>query len=241
TVTLWLTLWQLILLYVVMSVAEIREDEFKIILGAWFIGCLIASVFGASVFGFNGAKFDNVGRLKAYFSADSKLLSDLFSASFVFPIALVVMMTLRERWGLKKIGLIGVFAVMLLGQFVVGSRGGVLADFCAACYFFIKGRYRSQLMFLGALAITVSFVFPTATWGRFLKPDPSGGSGRLEIWKVGLEALKNYWLFGAGFAQFQDVYDKYFLTVFNAIYEQWHRGPHNIILQAWVELGIFGV
>ena len=241
TITLWLTLWQLILLYVVLAVAEIDDQEFRIIMACWIVGCMIASVFGASVFGLNGAKFDNVGRLKAYFSPDNKLLSDLFSASFVFPIALVTMQALRERWSLKKVGLILVFGVLLIGQFVVGSRGGILADFCATLYFIAKGRYRSQLVFLGCLAMTLTFAYPTATWGRILKPDPSGGSGRVEIWKVGWESLKQYWLFGAGYAQFQNVYDKNFLTVFNAIYESWHRGPHNIILQTWVEQGIFGL
>jgi O-antigen ligase len=74
-----------------------------------------------------------------------------------------------------------------------------------------------------------------------LKPDPSGGSGRVEIWKVGLAALKDHWLLGAGFGNFPQIYNKYFLTVFNQYYEHWSRAPHNIILQAWVEIGIIGL
>lgn len=241
TLTLWGTLWQLIFFYVILAVARIEEDEFRIVMVSWIIGCMVASVFGATVFGFGGAKFDNAGRLKAHFNPDNKLLSDLFSASFVFPVALVMMYILRAKWGLKKFGLIAVFAVLIVGQFVVGSRGGILADGLVTVYYFLRGRYRGQLLFLAALAFTVSFAFPTATWGRFLKPDPSGGSGRIEIWKVGLAALKDNWLWGGGFAQFENLYDKYFLTVWNQFYEHWHRGPHNIILQAWVEQGLIGL
>ncbi|HYK52961.1 MAG TPA: O-antigen ligase family protein [Candidatus Eremiobacteraceae bacterium] len=241
TLILWGTLWQLIFFYVILAVARIEEDEFRVIMTSWIIGNLFASVFGATVFGFGGAKFDNAGRLKAHFNPDNKLLSDLFSASFVFPVALMTMYILRINWGLKKIGLLLVYMVLLVGQFVVGSRGGILADGLVLVYFFLKGRYRGQLMFLAALAFTVSFAFPTATWGRILKPDPSGGSGRIEIWKVGWAALKDHWIFGGGFAQFENLYDKYFLTVWNQFYEHWHRGPHNIILQAWVEQGLIGL
>lgn len=241
TLVLWGTLWQLLFFYVILSVARIEEDEFRIIIVSWIIGNMFASVFGATVFGFGGAKFDNSGRLKAHFDPDNKLLSDLFSASFVFPVALMTMYILRTAWGLKKLGLMLVFAVLIIGQFVVGSRGGILADGLVCVYYFFKGRYRGQLMFLAALAFTASFAFPTATWGRFLKPDPSGGSGRIEIWKVGLAALKDHWIWGGGFAQFENLYDKYFLTVWNQYYEHWHRGPHNIILQAWVEQGLIGL
>ena len=241
TLTLWGTLWQLIFFYVILACARIEEDEFRIVLIAWMIGNMFASCFGASVFGFGGAKFDNEGRLKAHFDPDNKLLSDLFSASFVFPVAIMSMNILRTRWGLKKIFFLVVFAILLVGQFVVGSRGGILADAAVMGYFFVKGRYRSQLLFLAALAFTVSFAFPSATWGRMLKPDPSGGSGRVEIWKVGWSILKDHWIFGGGFAQFENLYDKYFLTVWNQFYEHWHRGPHNIILQAWVEQGLIGL
>lgn len=241
TFVLWGTLWQLLFFYVILSVARIEEDEFRIIMASWIIGNMFASVFGATVFGFGGAKFDNAGRLKAHFDPDNKLLSDLFSASFVFPVALMTMYILRTKWGLKKIGLLLVFGVLIVGQFVVGSRGGILADGMVCVYYFLKGRYRGQLMFLAAMAFTISFAFPTATWGRFLKPDPSGGSGRIEIWKVGWAALKDHWIWGGGFAQFENLYDKYFLTVWNQFYEHWHRGPHNIILQVWVEQGLIGL
>jgi hypothetical protein len=239
--TLWVTLLQLLAFYIVLVVSPISERDYKIIFNSFIVGAMFASCFGAYVFGVGGHKIINEGRLKAYFDPENKLVSDLFSASFVFPIALITMQALRTRFSLKKIGFVFVWGVLLIGQLIVGSRGGILADAVVMGWYFIKGRYRSQLLFLAALGLIVSAAFPTSTWGRFLKPDPSGGSGRVEIWKVGLAALKHYWLFGSGFGSFPQVYNKYFLTVWNQYYEHWSRAPHNIVLQAWVELGIIGL
>jgi O-antigen ligase len=237
----WFTLLQLVAFYVVLVVAPIDEQDFRIVFNSFIVGAMFASLFGAYTFGVGGHKIVNEGRLKAYFNPDNKLVSDLFSASFVFPIAIVTMNTLRTKWGLKKFGMIFVWSILLVGQLIVGSRGGLLADVMVFGYYTIKGRYRSQLLFLAGLALLTSFAFPTSTWGRFLKPDPSGGSGRVEIWKVGLAALKDHWLIGGGFGNFPQLYNKYFLTVFNQYYEHWSRAPHNIILQAWVEIGLIGL
>ena len=241
TVTLWGTLLQLFSFFVILVVCKIDEKDFRVVLNSFIVGAMFASCFGATVFGIGGSKIINEGRLKAHFDPENKLVSDLFSASFVFPVALLTMQALRTKWGLKKLGFILVWAILLVGQLVVGSRGGILADVIAAGYFFIRGRYRSQLLFLAGLGLVVSAAFPTSTWGRFLRPDPSGGSGRVEIWKVGLAVLKNCWIFGCGFSNFETMYNKYFLTVWNQYYEHWGRAPHNIILQAGVEIGVIGV
>lgn len=237
----WFTLLQLLAFYVVLIVAPIDEKDFQVVFNSFIVGAMFASLFGAYTFGVGGHKIVNEGRLKAYFNPDNKLVSDLFSASFVFPISIVTMNVLRTKWSVKKFALIFVWAVLLVGQLIVGSRGGLLADAMVFVYYVIKGRYRSQILFLAGLALLTSFAFPTSTWGRFLKPDPSGGSGRIEIWKVGLAALKDHWLIGGGFGNFPQLYNKYFLTVFNQYYEHWSRAPHNIILQAWVEIGVIGL
>jgi O-antigen ligase len=239
--TLWATLLQLFAFYIVLIVAPIDETDYKILFNSFIVGAMFASLFGAYTFGVGGNKIINEGRLKAYFNPDNKLVSDLFSASFVFPIAVITMNVLRTHWSLKKIGLLGVWCILLVGQLIVGSRGGLLADCMVFGYYVIRGRYRAQLIFLASLGLLTSLAFPQATWGRILKPDPSGGSGRVEIWKVGLAALKDHWLIGSGFGTFQQIYNKYFLTVFNQYYEHWGRAPHNIVLEAWVELGIVGV
>jgi O-antigen ligase len=247
TLAIWSTLFQLVMFYVLLSIMPIEERDFKFVLGAYIAGCMLASLFGAYVFahasasGLTNTMNLNQGRLHAHFGGDNKLDSDVFSSSFVFPMALMVINVLRTRWGLKKILFMCAFAVMLIGQLVVASRGGLLADCVMLSYLFWKTRYRAQLSFVAITGVLVSLIYPTAVWSRFLTPDETGGSGRLEIWKVGFAALKQYWLFGAGFDNFNYVFDHYFLSVWNSFNPQWHRAPHNIVLEAAVDLGIAGL
>ncbi|MBC5824876.1 MAG: O-antigen ligase family protein [Candidatus Eremiobacteraeota bacterium] len=242
TLQLWTTFIQLVLFYVIISSAQIDEDDFRLLLFAFIVGCMGASLFGAHAFAQGGNHIVNQGRLKAKFGGDNKLQSDVFSASLVFPIGIVVMNALRTRWSLKKIGYMGAFGVLLIGQFVVGSRGGFLADGVTMLYYFWKSRYKAQLTTVAVTALLFSFIYPNALWARFFSPEKSaGGSGRAEIWKVGLAAWKHYWLLGAGFANFPDVYNQYYLLVWNAFAANWSRAPHNIILEAAVEIGVFGV
>ena len=236
------TLAMLVVLYLGFVIVPVDEDEFKFMLAAFIIGSCIAAIFGAIIF--SGGQYINQGRLKGHFDTEGNhLSSDYFAASMVFPIGAVVMAALRERWGFKKIMYLGAFAILMVGQYVVGSRGAIVADAATIGYFFWKNRYRAQLTFVTVCGLLVSFLYPNI-WARFVAPDRSGadngGSGRIPIWKVGLVAVKHYWLFGAGLDNFSTVYNKYFLTVWNTFYTNWNRGPHNIILEVIVELGVIG-
>jgi hypothetical protein len=239
---LYVTLSELVVLFLAFVITPIDEQEFNMMLAAFIIGSCIAAVFGALVF--SSGQYMSQGRVKAHFDSENKLSSDFFAASMVFPIGVVVMSALRQRWGMKKIGFLIVFAVLMVGQYVVGSRGALVADAATIGYFFWKNRYRAQLVFVCVCGLLVGLLFPN-TWIRFVAPDAAGGdnggSGRIPIWKVGIAALKHYWLFGAGFANFPTAYNQYFLTVWNTFYVGWNRGPHNILIEAGVELGIVGL
>jgi len=240
--SLYATLSELVILFLAFVITPIDEKEFNMLLAAFIIGSCIAAIFGAVVF--SSGQYLNQGRLKAHFGSDNKLSSDFFAASMVFPIGVAVMSALRQRWGIKKIGYLIVFVILMIGQYVVGSRGALVGDAATIGYFFWMNRYRAQLVFVSVSGLLVSLLYP-AVWLRFVAPDTAGGdnggSGRIPIWKVGFAALKHYWLFGAGFSNFPVAYNQYFLTVWNTFYTGWSRGPHNIILEAAVELGVVGL
>jgi hypothetical protein len=235
------TFVMLIGLYLSFVILPVDETEFKFMLGAFIVGSCIAAIFGAIVF--SGGKYINQGRLKGHFDSENHLSSDYFAASMVFPIGAVVMAALRERWGFKKIMYLIAFGILMVGQYVVGSRGAIVADAATIGYFFWKDRYRAQLVFVTVCGLLVSFLYPSV-WVRFVTPDrtgaDNGGSGRIPIWKVGLIAVKHYWLFGGGLDNFSNIYNKYFLQVFNTFNASWNRGAHDTILEAVVELGVVG-
>ncbi len=235
------TFVMLVSLYLSFVILPVDEEEFKFMLGAFIVGSCIAAIFGAIVF--SSGQYLNQGRLKGHFDTENHLSSDYFAASMVFPIGAVVMSALRERWGFKKIMYLLAFGTLMVGQYVVGSRGAIVADAATIGYFFWKDRYRAQLAFVSICGLLVSFMYPDV-WARFIAPDReganNGGSGRIPIWKVGLVAVKHYWLFGAGLANFPIVYNKYFLTVWNTFDANWNRGPHDTLLEVVVELGVVG-
>jgi hypothetical protein len=241
-ITYYTTFTELVVLFLAFVITPIDEKEFNMLFAAFIVGSCIAAIFGAIVF--HSGAYLNQGRLKAHFDSANKLSSDFFACSMVFPIGVAVMSALRERWGIKKIAYLIVFVILLVGQYVAGSRGALVADVATVGYFFWMNRYRAQLVFVSVCGLLVSFLYP-AVWLRFVTPDvhggDNGGSGRIPIWKIGFEAWKHYWLFGAGINNFPAAYNQSFLSVWNTFYTGWNRGPHNIILEAAVELGIFGL
>lgn len=238
---IYFTLAQLVIAYLVFVVAPIDESDFNVILIAFMLGSCAAALFGAHVFAQAQASGTlNQGRLKTHFDTDNHLSSDIFAASLVLPLGMAVMWALRTKSWVRKIPYVIAFGTLIIGQYAVASRGAILADCVAIGYFFWKSRYRAQLAFVASCGLIVSFIFPTALWARFFNPHDTGGSGRIEIWKVGLAALKANWLHGTGVATFPIAYNHYFLTVFNAFYTNWNRAPHDILLEAGVELGVGG-
>jgi hypothetical protein len=241
-ITYYTTFTELVVLFLAFVITPIDEKEFNMLFAAFIIGSCIAAIFGAIVF--HSGAYLNQGRLKAHFDSANKLSSDFFSCSMVFPIGVAVMSALRARWGIKKIAFLIAFCILLIGQYVSGSRGALVGDAAAIGYFFWMNRYRAQLVFVTVSGLLVSLIYP-AVWLRFVTPDThggdNGGSGRIPIWKVGFAAWKHYWLFGAGIGNFPAAYNQYFLSVWNTFYTGWNRGPHNIIVEAAVEIGIFGL
>src|SRR4029077_12875990 len=74
---------------------------------------------------------------------------------------------------------------------------------------------------------------------RFGEAVSTGGAGRLDIWYVGWELLKHYGIFGAGLANFPQVYSSYAGVA--PVFRGFARASHNIFLQISVEGGLVGV
>jgi O-antigen ligase len=87
------------------------------------------------------------------------------------------------------------------------------------------------------LALLLSFM-PSAFYGRFQEAPKSGGSGRLDIWTVGLVAFQHYGLVGAGLNNFPFAYTNYANA---AKFQGFDRDAHNIYLSIAVESGVVGL
>lgn len=87
-----------------------------------------------------------------------------------------------------------------------------------------------------ALLTLVALVMPDQFFQRIEMPYEIASAGRIDIWRVGIRALRDYGIIGAGLSNYPVVYDQYAHGQHG-----YSRGAHNIYLGMWVELGLVGL
>lgn len=129
--------------------------------------------------------------------------------------------------------LVASFGILAIG--LSRSDGAVAAIISAVGFSFLFTRYRTTVISLTVLLFAVALLLQP-TRDILLLHDTSG-EVRRAMWQGTLDLLQDQPLFGAGLANFSNVYPEYKLDrhVELLLY------PHNIILDFWVELGLAGV
>jgi O-antigen ligase len=153
-------------------------------------------------------------------------------------VAVAMLMSSRRTW-VKGVAIVAAGAICA-GIFLTMSRAGVAAVALMMCVLLYRFRVRWQLLAVVGVLATVLALMPDAFFdrvGRALTGEDATGSGRTEIWKVGLRMLPEFGWTGAGLANFTTAYESY--VPVSALYKA--PGPHNTYLAAWVELGIVGL
>jgi O-antigen ligase len=160
--------------------------------------------------------------------------------SLILPLAMTVGTLFAARHLLAKAAALAGAAVIAAGIFLTMSRSSLAAVIFMACVLLYRFRVRWQVLaVIGAVAVVLPFM-PDLFFeriGRVFTGEDATGSGRTEIWSIGLEALARFGLFGAGLANFPAAYDIYAHTPPRGL----SRGAHNEYLGIWVELGIIGL
>jgi putative inorganic carbon (HCO3(-)) transporter len=237
---------ELALLYVVISIAPISHVEYKAFMLAVVFGGIISACFGVYLF-HSGAGIihghignDVSARVVLENADNTKIDQNAFAAALLLPLSLVITWALGTKPLLAKGAYSVLFAVLLAGVYVSGSRGAIVALAAMILYMAVRGRHRVQLLFLAGLGLASSLFMKPSPWVRFEDAASTGGSGRIDIWKVGLDALKHHWVAGAGIGNFPDAYDESFIRVHQEIFQHWHRVAHNELITTSVELGALG-
>jgi hypothetical protein len=211
------------------------KNIFRIVIASAVLAALYSDWFARG----NADAFE-LGRLVVY-SGNLYLDPNVFGATFLLPISLVVTAFLAERRLTMRLLYGGLFALFTVTLLLCASRGALIALGIIVVYLAIRTANYLGLSIVGACGVALSLAIPSV-WTRFAILQQSGGSGRADVWAVGIHALREgAWLFGVGFGSFADAYSQNLLESVQPYFSGWDRVAHNLILQSWVETGIFGL
>jgi len=230
---------QLLAIYAAIAVFPSSPQAIRWTVGTTLVGGVLAAGYGAFLFT-HGMDVGKGDRLWITTEVGNYVDPNHFAAALLLPFALTLTATLYARnvWqaGLGVAGLVALFE----GIAVSASRGAIVGAGAIALYLFVRNARRGRLLALAA-AGAVAAVFTQASLGdRFAAAFSGGGSGRTDIWAVGVAAMRSHWLIGAGYNNFAYAYDQAFLQAHQLHFMSWHRAPHNILLNVVVELGVPG-
>lgn len=224
-----------VLLLAAMSMYPMTRRDMWVVLGCTIGGALIAAAYGS--YAFQTSLSITSDRLLIGYNSDKVIDSNEFAAGLLMPISLVLTFFLRSRFGFVKLLWLLALGLLLTAFVLSGSRGATIGIAALALYTFWRSPYRRQV--IAFLAIGLVAIIASPVGQRFAAADVGTGDGRMDIWKVGIASLQQYWLAGAGIGNFTIAYAQYFLaTPHQPI--QWDRAAHSIFVQSAVEYGLFG-
>ena len=222
--------------YALLSIYPFRERDANLVVWAMLAGAAAAALYGDNFF-FHGQQIaDN--RLYIGWNDQQSIDPNDYATTLLAPIAIALAYCLRARAGLVKLGYLMLLAVFFSGVAISGSRGAATALAAIALYFLWRSRFKIQLAAL--LVPVTAAIWASPIGARLMTSDVATADGRTQLWKVGIAALRAYWITGAGPGNFPNAYDRYYLSVWHTV-DQWSRPAHSVFLQSAVEYGIAGL
>ncbi|HTU80837.1 MAG TPA: O-antigen ligase family protein, partial [Candidatus Acidoferrales bacterium] len=230
----------LLVLYTAICVFPADDRSVRWVALSTIAGGVVAAGYGAYLF---HAGMDVAGA-RLWITTDTSAIDpNHFAAALLLPTALSVAIAMYARRPLVVVVAIAAALMLLVGVAESGSRGAAIGVGVMFLYMFLRSSRKFRLGLAGVpIAIGVAITsIQTPIWNRFSDAVSSGGSGRLPIWKVGISALKEHWLLGAGYNNFAFAYDQVLMQTHQFAFEKWHRAPHDIFIATSVELGVVGM
>lgn len=149
----------------------------------------------------------------------------------------------HKKYGITCLGG-GIIVCFAIALFLSNSRAGWLATICGICFFVGEMFRLNKFSFFSKFCIAIIFA-GICLCGYLYKKDSA--DGRLFIWRVTFDMIKDAPFSGHGVGSFKEQYmyyqaqyftkhpsSKYKILADNIIY------PYNEFLQIWVELGLIG-
>jgi O-antigen ligase len=230
------TIVSLLIFYLIAAAYRIQENEFNILKWCILLGGGLAAALTFYSYR-SGLLYGHTLRATIAFNADT-INPNFLSLSLLIPLSICIQMMLTSRSKMHKILFLCVFLFVSYVVILTGSRKSLLALLIILAFY--SSHIRNKLSF-GIVAfagiIVLLSMAPDYLVMRLNLADR--GAGRLDIWQVGIEALRRYWLLGAGLGNFPLAYNEFINEV--AGFQGFGRSSHNIYLRFLIETGIIGL
>lgn len=239
TLTLLPTALQLFGLYAVVSLVRVQDREMLTVLKFTAAGGVAAALYLIYLTHTGIA----VHQDRAFLRTNGYYWNpDFLSTALILPVMIAITGAIWSRNGFARFACLAGVGIILVAMILTGARGPQLGVLCAVCYLIVRDPHRWKLVSAcGGLGALAAIFYGPSLASRWAQAATDGGAGRMDIWRVGWLAFKHNWLYGAGFNNFQQAYNRVFLQVFQPLNIGWSHDSHNIVVGNAVELGIIGL
>ena len=229
-----------VFLFLIVFAAVRTRDQLLWVVGAFVVGAFLSGVYGLLV----PPPTQDLGRL-AGAGGDPNETAAAMVAGLALATALAV--ALRGK-PLARMACVVAAVICMLALFLTSSRGGLVALGVALIAAVLLGGRRRGTMLVAALGAVLVTVFYFATIApesvRERVTHPQGGTGRVDIWKVGWRMVQHNPIEGVGSGNFQTSSIHYLLAPGKLVRDDFivdtPKVAHNTYLQILAELGIVG-
>jgi O-antigen ligase len=232
-----------LILFLIVYTAVRTPKQFVLVIGAYVVGASVAAAYGV-LFPPQETAYYDVSRVGGTLG-DPNELAAVLVPGMVLAAALAI--TLKRAPLLRMIA-IGASALCAAGIFLTLSRGGLIATAVALIVaLFVGGRWRVQALLL-AVFVALGGLFYFAYVANEDAVDRvtrvEGGSGRTDLWTVGLRMVEAEPVHGVGVGNFQAASVHYLLEPGVLRRDEFivdnPKSAHNTYLQLLAELGVIG-
>jgi O-antigen ligase len=226
----------LFMLFLVATSFRVSRSELNGVLILIVVGAVAAATAGYV----SGVDHLETGRRGGLVLGGDRINPNGFAASLLPGTALVIAGFLKLRGLVVKTAALAAIAVLGVGIYISMSRAALLALIVIICVLVYRMRVsRWYALIIILVLVGLLGLMPERFFTRVTGPvtgEDATGSGRTEIWSIGLKALDEFSIWGAGLSNFPTVYARYTPVPPGDS----AKAAHNMYLSTWVDLGIVG-
>ncbi len=238
-----LTLLQLAGLYLVIACYPTQRRDMAPLLASILIGGVLAAVVGIYEFHSGGITqqqfMQDYNRLEVTIGRLS-IDPNLYGDALLLPFAIALTWFARARkllFGLLALAAMGTLVIAL--ALAASREAGIALVVEVVVLVTLLHAWKRVAIPLAVVVGGALAAYPNVVLRAVA--DAGGGYGRTSIWHVGVAAFLQHPLFGSGAGSFGDVYDRWYLRIFETYDVGWNMASHDLVVHYGVELGVVGL